>query len=63
MKQVYVNPKFVKNSKELDNSNLNKNNQKALKTIVALVNEGRFAYSYILIGIYAKNKRFSNLCF
>ncbi len=61
MKQVYVNPKFVKNSKELDNSNLNKNNQKALKTIVALVNEGCFAYSYILFGIYVKVRNLSNL--
>ena len=54
MKPVHVNPCHVKNSKELDDNNPNKNDHKAPKTIAALVNEGQFSYLYIPTGIYAE---------
>ena len=63
MKPVYVNPHHVKKSKELDDNNPNKNDRKDPKTIAALVNEGRFSYLYIPIGIYAKIRSISNLRF
>ena len=50
MKPVHVNPHHVKKSKELDDNNPNKNDRKDPKTIAALVNEGRFSYSYIPTG-------------
>ena len=43
MKPVHVNSYHVKKSKELDNNNPNKNERKHPKTIVALINEGRFS--------------------
>lgn len=63
MKPVHVNPHHVKKSKELDDNNPNKNDRKDLKTIAALVNEGRFSYPYIPTGIYAEIRSLSNLCF
>ena len=63
MKPVHVNPHHVKKSKELDDNNPNKNDRKAPKTIAALVNEGRFSYSYIPTGIYAEIRSLSNLRF
>lgn len=63
MKPVYVNPHHVKNFKELDDNNPNKNYRKDSKTIVALVNEGRFSYPYIPAGIYAEIRSLSNLRF
>lgn len=43
MKAVHVNLHHVKKSKELDDNNPSKNDRKDPKTIVALVNEGRFS--------------------
>ena len=63
MKPVHVNPHHVKKSKELDDSNPNKNDRKDPKTIAALVNEGRFSYPYIPTGIYAEIRNLSNLRF
>lgn len=63
MKPVHVNPHHVKKSKELDDNNPNKNDRKDPKTIAALVNEGRFSYPYIPIGIYAEIRNLSNLRF
>lgn len=63
MKPVHVNPHHVKKSKELDDNNSNKNDRKDPKTIAALVNEGRFSYPYIPIGIYAEIRNLSNLRF
>ena len=61
MKPVHVNPHHVKKSKELDDNNPNKNDRKDPKTIAALVNEGRFFYSYMPAGIYAEIRGLSNL--
>ena len=61
MKPVHVNPHHVKKSKELDDNNPNKNDRKDPKTIVALVNEGRFSYPYIPTGIYAEIRSLCNL--
>ena len=61
MRPVHVNPHHVKKSKELDDNNPNKNDRKDPKTIAALVNEGRFSYPYIPIGIYAEIRSLSNL--
>ena len=63
MKPVHVNPHHVKKSKELDDSNPNKNDRKDPKTIAALVNEGRFSYPYIPTGVYAEIRSLSNLRF
>ena len=63
MKPVHVNPHHVKKSKELDDNNPNKNDRKDPKTIAALVNEGRFSYPYIPVGIYAEIRSLSNLRF
>ena len=54
LKPVHVNPYHVKKSKELDDNNPNKNDRKDPKTIAALVNEGRFSYPYIPVGVYAE---------
>ena len=63
MKPVHVNPQHVKESKELDDNNPNKNDRKDPKTIAGLVNEGRFSYPYIPTGIYAEIRSLSNLRF
>lgn len=63
MKPVHVNPCYVKKSKELDDNNPNKNDRKYPKTIVALVNEGRFYNPYMPVGIYAEIRSLSNLRF
>ncbi len=63
MKPVHVNPHHVKKSKELDDNNPNKNDRKDPKTIAALVNEGRFTYPYMPVGIYAEIRSLSNLRF
>ena len=63
MKPVHVNPHHVKKSKELDDNNPNKNDRKEPKTIAGLVNEGRFSYPYIPIGVYAEIRNLSNLRF
>ncbi len=63
MRPVHVNPHHVKKSKEMDDNNPNKNDRKDPKTIAALVNEGRFSYPYIPIGIYAEIRSLSNLRF
>ena len=63
MRPVHVNPHHVKKSKELDDSNPNKNDRKDPKTIAALVNEGRFSYPYIPTGVYAEIRSLSNLRF
>ncbi len=63
MKPVHVNPHHVKKSKELDDNNPNKNDRKDPKTIAALVNEGRFPYPYMPVGIYAEIRSLSNLRF
>lgn len=47
-------PHHVKKSKELDDNDINKNDRKDPKTIVALVNEERFSYTYIPVGSYAE---------
>lgn len=63
MKPVHVNPHHVKKSKELDDNNPNKSDGKDLKTITALVNEGRFSYPYIPTGICAEIRSLSTLRF
>ena len=60
---VYVNPHHVTKSKDLVDNNPNKNDRKDPKTIAALVNEGRFFYSYISTGIYAEIRNLSGLRF
>ena len=61
MRPVHVH--HVKKSKELDDNNPNKNDRKDPKTIAGLVNEGRFSYPYIPIGVYAEIRNLSNLRF
>ena len=63
MKPVRINYHHVKKSKELDNNHPNKNDHKDSKTIIALVNKGRFSYPYIPTRIYAEIRSLSNLCF
>ena len=63
MRPVHVNPHHVKKSKELDDNNPNKNDRKDPKTIAGLVNEERFSYPYIPIGVYAEIRNLSNLRF
>lgn len=63
MEPVHVNPHHVKKLKELNDSNPNRNDRKDPKTIAALVNEGRFSYSYIPTGIYAEIRSLFNLRF
>ena len=63
MRPVHVNPHHVKKSKEMDDNNPDKNDRKDPKTIAALVNEGRFSYSYIPTGVYAEIRSLSNLRF
>ncbi len=63
MRPVLVNPHHVKKSKEFDDNNPNKSKCKDPKTIVTLVNEDRFSYPYILTGVYAELRGFSNLRF
>ena len=63
MRPVHVNTHHVKKSKELDDNNPNKNDRKDPKTIAGLVNEGRFSYPYIPIGVYAEIRNLSNLRF
>lgn len=48
-----VNPYHVKQSKELDDNNQTKNDQKDPKVIAKLVIEGRYTYPYVPKGIYA----------
>ena len=61
LRPVHVNPHHVKKSKELDDNNPNKNDRKDPKTIAALINEGRFSYPYMPVGIYAEIRSLSNL--
>ena len=63
MRLVHVNPHPVKKLKELYDNNPNKNDHKDPKTIVSLVNEGRFSYPYIPTGVYAKIRSLSNMRF
>lgn len=56
-------PVHVKKSKKLDDNTPNKNDRKDPKTIVALLNEGRFSYPYIPTGIHAEIRGLSNLSF
>lgn len=63
MRPVHVDPHHVKRSKELDDNNPNKNDRKDPRTIAALVNEGRFSYPYMPVGIYAEIRGLSNLRF
>lgn len=60
---MYVSPHYVKKSQELDDNSPSKNERKDPKTIVVLVNEGRFSYPYIQTGIYAEIRSLSNLYF
>jgi transposase len=52
MKVVLVNPFHVNRSKELDDNNPTKNDQKDPKTIAMLVKDGRYIEPYIPEGIY-----------
>ncbi|MBQ5483958.1 MAG: IS110 family transposase [Lachnospiraceae bacterium] len=61
MRPVHVNPHHVKKSKELDDNNPSKNDRKDPKVIAGLVNEGRYNYPYIPVGIYADIRNLSNL--
>lgn len=60
MRPVHVNPYHVKQSKELDDNNPNKNDRKDPKVIAGLVNAGRYSYPYIPAGIYAEIRSLSN---
>ena len=60
MKVLHVNPHHVKKSKELDDNNPSKNDRKDPKVIAGLINEGRFTYPYIPIGVYAEVREYSN---
>ncbi|MFV0636333.1 IS110 family transposase [Mitsuokella sp. WILCCON 0060] len=48
-----VNPYHVKQTKELDDNNQTKNDQKDPKVIAKLVISGRYSYPYVPKGIYA----------
>ena len=61
MRPVHVNPHHVKKSKELDDNNPDKNDRKDPRVIAGLVNEGRYNYPYIPVGIYADVRNLSNL--
>ena len=54
MTLVLVNPYHVKQTKELDDNNLTKNDRKDPKTIAKLVSEGRYTFPYMPEGIYAE---------
>jgi len=51
---VLVNPLHVCRSKELDDNNQTKNDQKDPKVIARLVTEGRYSIPYIPHGVYAE---------
>ena len=55
-----VNPYHVKQSKELDDNNQTKNDQKDPKVIAKLVLEGRFSYPYVPTGVYADLRILNN---
>lgn len=59
MKPVHVNPYHVKQSKELDDNNPNKNDRKDPKVIAGLVNAGRYSYPYIPTDVYAEVRALS----
>ena len=54
IKPVLVNPFHVNRSKELDDNNPTKNDQKDPKTIAMLVKDGRYMEPYIPEGIYSE---------
>ena len=54
MQLVLVNPLHVSRSKELDDNNQTKNDQKDPKVIARLVTEGRYSIPYIPNGVYAE---------
>ena len=56
-----VNPYHVKQTKELDDNNQTKNDQKDPKVIAKLVIDGRFSYPYVPMGIYADLRNFHNM--
>ena len=58
-----VNPHHVKKSKELDDNNPSKNDRKDPKVLAGLINEGRFSYPYLPVGVYAELRSASNLRF
>lgn len=60
MRPVHVNPYHVKQSKELDDNNPNKNDRKDPKVIAGLVNAGRYSYPYIPTDVYAEVRALSN---
>lgn len=49
----HVNPAHVKKSKELDDTNPDKNDRKDPKTIAGLLSDGRYVFPYIPEDIYA----------
>lgn len=55
-----VNPYHVKNTKEMDDNNQTKNDQKDPKVIAKLVIDGRFSYPYIPVGAYADMRILNN---
>jgi len=61
MNPLHVNPHHVKKSKEMDDNDPSKNDRKDPKLIAALVNEGRYSYSYIPSGVYADLRVLSGL--
>lgn len=56
-----VNPYHVKQSKELDDNNQTKNDQKDPKVIAKLVIEGRYSSPYIPKGVYADLRILNNI--
>lgn len=61
MTLVHVDPSHVKKTKELDDHNQSKNDQKDPRVIAKLILEGRYTYPYIPDGIYAEIRSLSNL--
>lgn len=58
---AHINPAHVKKSKELDDTNPNKNDRKDPKTIAGLMTEGRYVFPYMPEGIYAEIRDLNNL--
>lgn len=55
-----VNPYHVKQTKELDDNNQTKNDQKDPKVIAKLVTEGRYSFPYVPCGVYADMRILNN---
>ena len=60
IKFVMVNPHHVHKTKDLDDNSPSKNDRKDPRVIAGLVKNGRYFYSYMPTGVYAKLRNASN---